>query len=146
MQLGEFDTRVGAYALIFDGESVLLSWWNGESRPQLASWTLPGGGVEFGEQLEGAAIREVFEETGYRIELEDYLTSGSFAMTGDGLRRPLHRVRVVFTARIVGGRLGTIEVGGSTDRAAWIPLAELDQAGPRLDLVDMALDAWRRRR
>ncbi|WP_197510630.1 NUDIX hydrolase [Tessaracoccus coleopterorum] len=83
MDFRDYDTRVGAYALIFDGDSVLLTWWNGQGRPDWASWTLPGGGVELGEQVEGAVIREVFEETGFRVELDDYLTTHSWARMDD---------------------------------------------------------------
>jgi len=145
MDFRDYDTRVGAYALIFDGDSVLLTWWNGNGRPDWASWALPGGGVELGEQVEGAVIREVFEETGFRIELDDYLTTHSWARVDEDHPRPFNAVRIVFTAHIVGGTLGVVEVGGTTDRAEWVPLDRLDEIGPRGQLVDVALDTWRRR-
>ncbi|GAB3197134.1 hypothetical protein GCM10027062_08130 [Nocardioides hungaricus] len=44
-----------------------------------------------------------------------------------------------------GGELGTTEVGGSTDRAAWVPLAELE-GQPRATIVDIALAAREARR
>lgn len=31
------------------------------------TWTLPGGGLEFKENLEDCAVREVFEETGIKV-------------------------------------------------------------------------------
>ncbi len=30
-------------------------------------WGLPAGGIEIGEDIKDAAVREIFEETGYRI-------------------------------------------------------------------------------
>lgn len=141
----EYDTRVASYAVIVDRERVLLSWWNGGDHPDRASWTLPGGGVDFDEQIEDAAVREVHEETGYDAELTGFLLTDSAGYADDGRERPFKAVRVVFTARVLGGELGTLEVGGSTDRAAWIPLADLDAAGPRTRLVDLALAALRAR-
>lgn len=32
-------------------------------------WELPGGRIEFGEAPEEAVVREVFEETGYQVEI-----------------------------------------------------------------------------
>ena len=34
-------------------------------------WELPGGGLDLGENLDQAAIREISEETGYDIELHN---------------------------------------------------------------------------
>jgi 8-oxo-dGTP diphosphatase len=86
-------------------------------------------------------VREVREETGYDVELlrllgEDAFTVPSSERTG-GAWRPLRSIRLVFEARVVGGTL-TDEVDGTTDRAAWIPLAEVPGL-ERVALVDVAL-------
>ena len=39
-------------------------------REDFRVWALPGGGIENGESWEEAAVRETFEETGYRIRVE----------------------------------------------------------------------------
>jgi 8-oxo-dGTP diphosphatase len=133
------DTRVGAYAvLIDDADRILLALWNEGATP---AWTVPGGGVEVGETPKEAAVREVREETGYDVELVRLLGEDRFTVPAgerlDGTRRPLLSVRLVFEARIVGGEL-THEVGGTTDEAAWIPIA--DVAGiERVGLVDTVL-------
>jgi 8-oxo-dGTP diphosphatase len=36
-------------------------------------WIFPGGGVEFGETIEEAAIRETKEETGLDVEIKEFL-------------------------------------------------------------------------
>lgn len=51
-------------------------------RPKYADWSIPKGKLEAGESFVAAAIREVEEETGYRIRLDrplptvDYRTNG----------------------------------------------------------------------
>ncbi len=133
------DTRTGAYAvLVDDARRILLALWNERAVP---AWTLPGGGVEHGETPEEAAVREVREETGYDVELVRLLGEDTVTVPAgerlDGVLRPLVSVRLVFGARILGGEL-TSEVGGTTDRAAWIPLGEVVSL-ERVDLVDAAL-------
>jgi len=149
----EYDTRLAAYALLLDdgalsgdrssGTQVLLTWYNAVNRGgRGAAWSLPGGGVEYDETLVDAVVREVHEESGYHVDVGAPLTTNSFTAP-DGPRppRPYKSVRVIFEATITGGTLGTVEVGGTTDRAAWLPVADLASAGPRADIVDVALAA-----
>jgi len=142
VEFTDYHTRLAAYALLVDErERVLLAWWNGEghSEPQ---WSLPGGGIDFDESVRDGLVREVFEETGYHVEpgalLAEHFSTGR-GRTFDGWFRSQ---RFVFEATITGGELGTTEVDGSTERAAWVPLGQLEGQA-RTEVVDVALAAHR---
>jgi len=142
----EYHTRLAAYALIVDEtEQILLAWYNGTGRGK-ACWTLPGGGVEYDESVEEAVVREVLEETGYRVVLHEPLVVHSFTAPGEpGRPRPFKSVRVVYRATVTGGRLGTLEVDGTTDYAEWTPVKQIGRQERCADIVDVAVDAWRAR-
>ena len=143
MEFTDYHTRLAAYVLLVDEqERVLLAWWNGEGRAE-PQWSLPGGGVEFDESVRDGLVREVFEETGYHIDPGDLLAEDFFTGRGQTFDGWYRSQRFVFEAAITGGTLGTTEVGGSTDRAEWVPLALLEDQ-PRTPLVDIALAAWHR--
>jgi 8-oxo-dGTP pyrophosphatase MutT (NUDIX family) len=62
--------RTGARILLIDSdERVLLIHERTGDDAQYTHWLTPGGGVEDGEDLPTAAVREVYEETGLRVEL-----------------------------------------------------------------------------
>lgn len=135
------DLRVAAYAVIVDDDDrLLLSRWIQGRRP---AWTMPGGGLEDGEDPADAVRREVREETGYRVRVGELLGIHShvipagrrIAKGGDG---PLHALRIVYRAHVTGGRLRD-EVDGSTDRAEWFALPRVREL-QRVRLVDIALE------
>ena len=147
MHFTEYDTRLGAYAVILnEADEILLSWFNGEG-VATPSWTLPGGGVEYDETLTDAVVREVYEETGYHVEVGELLVAHHFtASRSVRSLRPLRSQRFLYSATIIGGTLGTTEEGGSTDFARWIPLADvLSLDAPRASIVELAVSVARDR-
>ena len=134
----EWDTRVGAYAVVVRDGMILLAHWNEHGK---AGWTLPGGGLELGEDAPTAAVREVLEETGYVVELDELLGVDSLHIRPEdrlnGSGRPMHALRIVYRAHPVSGEL-VHELEGSTDEAAWVPLADVPDLN-RVDLVDKAI-------
>jgi len=50
-------------------------WRSGEKKPGMkkGKWEFPGGSVEFGETLEHAIMRELIEEYGMMIEVQELL-------------------------------------------------------------------------
>jgi len=122
--------RIASYALLVRDESLLLCRLSGNVRPA-GFWTLPGGGVEFGEHPEQAVIREVKEETGFDVVTTGLAGVDSMVYHYPG--PPRHAIRLLFFVKIVGGEMRH-ETNGSTDRCEFIDRKEAD----KLQLVDLA--------
>lgn len=122
-------TRVGAYAICVNEARILLSRIApGATVASDGMWTLPGGGVEFGEHPRDAVIRELREETGLIGDARELAEvdswSGHFTHPDDG-PTDFHAIRVLYWVRIVDGQLRD-EVGGSTDACAWFSAEQLE--------------------
>lgn len=124
--------RVAAYAVVRDDTDRILLCHLHPSVGHGDVWTLPGGGLEFGESPAAAALRELEEETGFVGEVDRLLGVDDRVFTSaDGTQR-MHAIRIVYEVRVVGGELRD-EPDGSTDTCRWFAPGDID--GVRLGEV-----------
>lgn len=136
--------RVAAYAVIIRDDRILLS----RLAPRISRqplWTLPGGGLDHGEEPRAAVIREVWEETGLQAtvspEARVYSMHNARARFGKN-RADYHALRIVFEGWVPTDAPDprVVEEDGSTVDAAWVPLSDvLSGELPVTSLVSEAL-------
>jgi 8-oxo-dGTP diphosphatase len=117
--------RVGAYGVCRDADGRVLLARGSERSAFPGIWSLPGGGVEQGEDPDDTVVREFAEETGYAVRVERVRT-----VTADVARLPFteldeHTDRIIYDVVAYGGNL-TNEAEGTTDLVDWAGPAELD--------------------
>ena len=111
-------------------------------------WTLPGGGLDHGEDPRAAVVREVQEETGLDVTVGETARVFSHHARRTWRGRPVdaHALRIVYDGWVGtdAPEPRTVEVGGTTSEAAWKPLAGvLDGSVPTVPLVREALAVHR---
>jgi 8-oxo-dGTP pyrophosphatase MutT (NUDIX family) len=131
-QAGQPLARRAARIFVLDDERrVLLVHERRDIGSDRTHWITPGGGVEPGESLVQAAVREVYEETGLRPELD----AAAEPMHQDRVRfsiagQDIDQTNFYFLARVPSGL--PVRPAGHTDIERlvvlghrWWPLAEL---------------------
>src|SRR5436190_508562 len=143
--MGQQVQRLAAYAVIVRGDRILLTRL-AERVTKHELWTLPGGGVDHGEDPRAAVVREVYEETGLRADVGEIAHVFSMHLSDTwrrGRRVDAHSVRIVYDGWVASdAQPRVIEIDGSTADAAWQPLADvMDGTLPTAGLVTEALAA-----
>jgi len=114
--------RPAAYVLLRDADRILLCRLSQQAQTHnRGKWTLPGGGLDFGEHPEDGAKREALEETGLEVELTSNPWIDSEVVEANGVN--WNHLRFLYPARIAGGELRH-EANGTTDLCAWVSPAE----------------------
>jgi 8-oxo-dGTP diphosphatase len=135
-------TRVAAYALCQDDAARILLTRLTYPEIKAGYWTLPGGGLGFGETPFEAVLRELTEETGLSGTVLSLAGVESWVRRGPvpgGVGDDFHAIQILYRVRITGGTLRD-ELDGSTDAAAWFTRAEVAEL-PIVDLVEAGLRA-----
>lgn len=115
--------RPSIYGLIIKDGAILLSrQWDG--------YDFPGGGIELGEDIKVALIREVKEETGLDVKVGKIVTcENSFYKT---IKNDCwHSILIYHQCEVIGGQL-SIEKADEDEREyismpEWIPLEDIEK-------------------
>lgn len=91
-------------------------------RPRYDDWSLPKGKLAAGEPELEAAVREVLEETGYRVAVGRPLGESRYLKDNGGVTRP--KVVRWWAMRAVGGDFSP---GREVDQLRWLTLAEAQE-------------------
>ncbi len=123
---------VGVGAIIIEGNRVVLV--KRAHPPLQAQWSIPGGVLELGELVRGAAVREAREETGLTVEPGDLLGVYDRVLRDPEQRVQYHYVLIDFLCRRVGG-----ELFAASDAAEvrWFTRGELPALNLAADTADV---------
>ena len=125
--LDEVKWRPSVYAIVIKDNKILLS-------PQHEKgYDVPGGGVELGENFEGAVIRETKEETGIDVRVIKTLAvrDNLFKVTFREPQEVRHSIKVYYLCQYVGGEVNQDgfdpNEGSYAGLAEWVDLSTIDQ-------------------
>ena len=123
---------VGVGAIIIEHDRVVLV--KRGHPPLLGEWSIPGGVVEAGETLREAAVREVLEETGLRVEVGVLLGVYDRILRDADERTLYHYVLIDFLCRRIAGEP---QAACDTAEARWFTSHEVGQLSLAQDTAEV---------
>jgi 8-oxo-dGTP diphosphatase len=118
--LKDFKFRIGVYGILLHQDQILV-----QRHPKLKTYGLPGGGVDLGESLETALIREFKEETGLKIKKDKLITVTEDFFTYK--TENAQSVLISYTVQKIAGKLLSNGNHSDTAEVKFVPLKSLNQ-------------------
>lgn len=122
-----YEVLAGAKVMVIDKDTILLV--KRARDPSKGTWDFPGGLLEKGETLEQCAIREVKEETGLDVDIQELLD----AIHAIPDRTDFKDVIILYYKAKLSG--GTMKLDNESSDAKWVTIDELkslDNIRPKL--------------
>jgi 8-oxo-dGTP diphosphatase len=120
--------RVAAYGLVVRDARLLLVRLTALA-PTPGHWSLPGGGIDFGEHPADAVVRELYEETGLHGQVREVLDVDSAVketVIDQELVQRYHAVRILYRVEVdTDGPLEVVDTGGSSEAPTWHACADV---------------------
>lgn len=113
--------RPAVYGIIINDRGEILALDNTFS----FNLELPGGGIEMWESVGEALHREIWEETGLKVSIEEliHVDDGFFITPNEN---KWHAIRLYYLVRVIGGALrGTIIEDEPSVNPKWINLQQI---------------------
>jgi ADP-ribose pyrophosphatase YjhB (NUDIX family) len=113
---------VGVGAVVICNGKILLE--KRKNEPGKGKWSIPGGLVELGENVEQTVIREVWEETGLEVEKPEHIDVVDNVIRDENGEIKYHFVIIDYFVKLKGG---TLEAKSDAEELKWVPLDEVEK-------------------
>lgn len=118
--------RVNVVAIIHNSKDEILLCKQTQTGVYPGQWSIPGGGVEEGEGLEGALRREVREEVSLEIdEIRPFIFGDDIRdkQGKDGVVETIHMIYLLFDCWVVN--LKEVVLNDELEEYAWVAIKRL---------------------
>jgi mutator protein MutT len=113
---------VGVGAVIIQDGRILLE--KRKNEPGKGKWSIPGGLVELGENVEQTVIREVREETGLEVEKPEHIDVVDNVVRDDNGEIKYHFVIIDYFVKLKGGRM---KATSDAEELRWVTFDEVEK-------------------
>jgi mutator protein MutT len=113
---------VGVGALIVCDDKILLE--KRKNDPGKGKWSIPGGLVELGENIEQTVIREVKEETGLEVEKPELIDVVDNVELDKDDKVRYHFVIVDYFVKLKGGKLAA---ASDAEELRWVTFNDVEK-------------------
>jgi len=111
---------VGVGAVVICDGKILLE--KRKNDPGKGKWSIPGGLVELGENVEQTVIREVKEETGLEVEKPEHIDVVGNVIKDENGEIKYHFVIIDYFVKLKGG---TMKASSDAEELRWVTFDEV---------------------